>query len=530
MANGTILVVEDEADLRFLLTVHLRAEGFDVLEAEDGLAAIAMATESKPDLVIMDVGLPQMDGIAATASLKNDEQTSGIPIIMLTARSATADVVRGLEAGAQEYLSKPFDMTELVARVRSVFNLTSAHRDLDELNQSLEAQVDLKTKRLQVLYDFMRVLNRATDREAIAKSIIESVEELTNARRISVLLRDRSGQQLICERAVGIDPDIVDQINIKPPEGIAGQVFTRRKMLSAVAITGDQKSSLNQVSEPFLSTPLMSTSMQSDNAVFGVLNITDKDDGATFTEEEIECIRSIADAAAIALNNVERREWQEESVTILLRTLGHLAEYRDEETTRHLERVSIMARVLSEAILADSPYSSQMSTEFVEMIVQAAPMHDIGKVGIPDEILTKPGKLTDEEFQIMKTHTEIGRRVLSKAFDPSHPAPLLQMCIDITHCHHERYNGTGYPRRIKGTDIPLAARVISLVDAYDAITSHRRYSKARTHNEAVRIIKEDAGSHFDPVIVDVFLRIHEKFRAISRDYAEAYSLDPIEIA
>ncbi|MDO8630058.1 MAG: HD domain-containing phosphohydrolase, partial [Phycisphaerales bacterium] len=152
------------------------------------------------------------------------------------------------------------------------------------------------------------------------------------------------------------------------------------------------------------------------------------------------------------------------------------------------------------------------------------PMHDIGKVGIPDEILAKPGKLTDEEFQIMKTHTDIGRRVLSQALDPAHPVPLLQMCIDIAHGHHERYDGKGYPRRIRGEGIPLSARIIALVDAYDAITSRRRYKDAKPHEQAVEIIRCEAGRHFDPVIVDAFLRCESRFNEVRKRFEESAAL------
>jgi putative two-component system response regulator len=148
-------------------------------------------------------------------------------------------------------------------------------------------------------------------------------------------------------------------------------------------------------------------------------------------------------------------------------------------------------------------------------------MHDIGKVGIPDEILAKPDKLTDEEFQIMKTHTDIGRRVLSQAADPAHPVPLLEMCIDIAHGHHERWDGKGYPRRIRGEDIPLSARIIALVDAYDAITSRRRYKDAKPHEQAVEIIRSEAGRHFDPVIVEAFLRCEGLFDGVRERLEES---------
>ena len=183
-----------------------------------------------------------------------------------------------------------------------------------------------------------------------------------------------------------------------------------------------------------------------------------------------------------------------------------------------------MSRILACELHREGPYALIMTDEFIDSLVQAAPMHDIGKVGISDDILTKPGKLTDEEFQIMKTHTDIGRRVLSQALDPAHPVPLLRMCIDIAYCHHERFDGKGYPQRIAGDRIPLSARIIALVDAYDAITSRRRYKPSKSHEEAVEIIRSESGKHFDPALVQAFLRGHEQFDAVRARYSEGATL------
>jgi putative two-component system response regulator len=269
-----------------------------------------------------------------------------------------------------------------------------------------------------------------------------------------------------------------------------------------------------------MSIPLISTSLTTREAVIGVLNITDKADDEPFVDEEIECIRSVADAAAIALDNINRRARLQESVRVLLQTVGHLAEYRDEETTQHLERVTRMARILAQELQKEGAYASLVTNDFVWNLVRAAPMHDIGKVGIPDEILTKPGILTEEEFQIMQTHTDIGRRVLSRAMDASGRVPLLEMCVDIAYCHHERYDGAGYPRRLAGEAIPLAARIIALVDAYDAITSRRRYKEARSHQDAVSIIRQQSGKHFDPHLVAAFERCADRFDEVRARYSD----------
>ncbi|MGD2110720.1 MAG: response regulator, partial [Phycisphaerae bacterium] len=184
--QGTVLIVEDESELRFILAANLRAAGYAVLEAGDGAGAIDVATRERPDVIIMDVGLPGMDGVVATRMLRSESATEQIPVIMLTARSTPKDVVRGLEAGAQEYLAKPFDVTELLARVRTVHHLALAHRDLDRLNTRLEAEVCAKTQRLQILYEFMRDLHQAGSRDDILDLLIQCVQEAVDAKRISL--------------------------------------------------------------------------------------------------------------------------------------------------------------------------------------------------------------------------------------------------------------------------------------------------------------------------------------------------------
>jgi response regulator RpfG family c-di-GMP phosphodiesterase len=522
---GTILIVEDDPELRFILCAHLRAAGFKVFEGRDGHAAVELAVRHQPDMIIMDVGLPGMDGISATRAMKAKPQSAKIPIIMLTARSRSEDVVAGLEAGAQEYLFKPFDVAELLARVRTVHRLATAHKDLDRLNLQLEAEVDAKTQRLQLLYEFMRDLNHADSREEILDLLVRCVQQTIGAQRISLFLRDATGSHLVCERAVGADPADMPRLPVNSATGITGQVFHSGRTLAARAI-GASGEDRNYPCQSFVSTPLTTTSLETPDGVIGVLNVTERAQDRPFSDEEIECVRSIADATAIALDNVMRRDRLQQSVRVLLETVGRLAEYRDEETTQHLNRVTKFAKVLATQLHEDSPYSHEVTQRFIDKLVQAAPMHDIGKVGIPDEILTKPGKLTDEEYQIMKSHTDIGRRVLSRALDPAHPVPLLQMCIEIAHSHHERFDGKGYPRRLKGEEIPLAARVIALVDAYDAITSARRYKRAKSHEGAVEIIRRESGGHFDPVIVDAFLACHAKFDEIRARYGDADVFEP----
>jgi len=518
--HGTILIVEDEPELRFILAAHLRATGFEVIEAHEGAEAVELSKQRLPDMIIMDVGLPGMDGLTATRKIKAQPETADIPIIILTARTGADDVVAGLGAGAQEYLAKPFDIAELLARVETVYRLSIAAKDLDNLNTQLEAEVDAKTHRLQILYDYMRGLNAANSRDDILDRAMQCVTETIGARRVSLFLLNTTGSHLECTRAIGINADSVSPLDVNQLAGITGQVFQNQETLAARACNKHCDDDRNYERDAFISTPLISATLQTEDGVIGMLNVTDKHDDQEFSEDEVSCIRSIADAAAIALENIDRRNQLQRSVRSLLDTVGRLAEFRDEETNAHLKRVSQFAKIVATEARNDDRFADVITDTFIESLVQTAPLHDIGKVGIPDDILTKPGKLTDEEFNIMKTHADIGRRVIEEAIDPQHPVPLLQMCSEIAHCHHERFNGKGYPRRISGETIPLAARIVALVDAYDAITSERRYKRAMPHEKAVEIIRSEAGQHFDPGLVDAFLRCEAQFNEVRAKHHE----------
>jgi putative two-component system response regulator len=203
---------------------------------------------------------------------------------------------------------------------------------------------------------------------------------------------------------------------------------------------------------------------------------------------------------------------------IALMTLAKLAESRDQETGLHLERMAAYSHRIAEELQA-GPYSREATEEFTQHLLKSSPLHDIGKVGIPDAILRKPGPLTEDEFEVMQTHTSIGGDTLRTVIEHYHSQSFLNMGIEIAYSHHERWNGAGYPAGLTGSDIPLAARIVALADAYDAITSDRAYKSACSHEEAIRRISIDRELHFDPQLVDAFLRCHEDFARIKAKYA-----------
>ena len=194
--------------------------------------------------------------------------------------------------------------------------------------------------------------------------------------------------------------------------------------------------------------------------------------------------------------------------------LAKLAEYRDEETGAHLERIREYTRVIAIELTQRPEYASYIDDEYIEDLYFSSILHDIGKVGIPDNILLKPGKLSKEEFDIIKQHPIIGGEVLKNVDREVGQQSFLSLANEIAFYHHEKWDGTGYPKGLAGEEIPLSARIVCLADVYDALTTKRVYKEAYSHEKARQIIIRYRGTHFDPLIVDAFLRNEDKFNRI----------------
>jgi putative two-component system response regulator len=209
-----------------------------------------------------------------------------------------------------------------------------------------------------------------------------------------------------------------------------------------------------------------------------------------------------------------------ESRDLIIFSMAKLAESRDSDTGKHLERIQEYCRALAIELSNDDTFSDVLDGPYIDLLQMTSPLHDIGKVGIPDAVLLKPGKLTPEEFEVMKRHTLIGGETLQAASEAYPEAKFLKMAVEIAMTHHEKWNGTGYPNGLRGDEIPLSGRVVAVADVYDALRAKRVYKPAYSHQEACKTIRESSGSHFDPRIVDAFLRIESTFESISNQLAE----------
>jgi putative two-component system response regulator len=215
----------------------------------------------------------------------------------------------------------------------------------------------------------------------------------------------------------------------------------------------------------------------------------------------------------VRLRNAER-VLALETTSLMLFSLAKLAESKDADTGKHLDRIRAYTLALAEQISIDPHLREQISPRFATLLYQTSPLHDIGKVGIPDYVLLKPGSLNDEEWKVMKRHTEIGAETLDACLKLYPSAEYLRIARDIAWAHHERWDGTGYPRGLKGEEIPLCARIVALADVFDALTMKRVYKSAVSHDVTRGIIIDGSGKHFDPLVVQAFLAIEDKFLQI----------------
>ncbi|MBF0525546.1 MAG: HD domain-containing protein [Deltaproteobacteria bacterium] len=231
--------------------------------------------------------------------------------------------------------------------------------------------------------------------------------------------------------------------------------------------------------------------------------------------------KTLEEYAQILEDKVEERTQQlalTQEVTI--ESMAVLAEYRDPETGGHIRRTKRYVRALANRLKEHPHFCDYFGRETIDLLYRSSPLHDIGKIGVPDQILLKPGSLTYEEFEVMKLHTDYGHAAISAAEKKLGNNSFLRFAREITYTHHEKWDGSGYPQGLKGEDIPIPGRLMALADVYDALISKRVYKPPIPHSKAMAMIKEGRGTHFDPQMVDIFLELDEEIRQIGLEFAE----------
>jgi len=243
------------------------------------------------------------------------------------------------------------------------------------------------------------------------------------------------------------------------------------------------------------------------------------------TALQIATLKRIANSAAVAMVNVslieslvKAREEAERAKDAIIFAMASLAEVRDNETGNHIYRTQHYVRALAQA--AQATFPRELDEEIINILFKSAPLHDIGKIGVPDKILLKPGKLDPEEYAVMQNHAELGRRAIEAAEKRLGASTFLAVAKEIAHTHHEKWDGTGYPQKLAGNAIPLSGRLMAIADVYDALVSDRIYKVAMPHAEAVALIASESGKHFDPTLAEIFASIEGTFEDIHRQFGD----------
>ncbi|MEN8006420.1 MAG: HD domain-containing phosphohydrolase [Candidatus Krumholzibacteriota bacterium] len=367
--------------------------------------------------------------------------------------------------------------------------------------------------RLQALQAFNARLVCMTVNESSYDEVVNGVWKVLGCDACALFLLDQATKDLVMVGSVGY-PDVPSDLRVSLSDlgSIHAQSLNEEYLIHVEDLNGKEGAKpLSPRIADNLVLPIIS-----NNGPVGVFDFASLDPG-TFDEQEIGMCSMLVDQMSYSLENIRLVGELSQSRDAVIRGMALLAEIRDPHIGGHLDRICEHARLLAER-LSGRPGYQEVTHEFMQTIAQAAALHDVGKVGIPDSILMKPAKLSEAEFDIMKTHTMVGADLLEGLRENFGDFPMIAMGVDVAIGHHEWWNGSGYPRGSKGREIPLAARILAICDVYDALTSNRVYKKAWTHEETEKTIREGAGSQFDPDLVEIFFEDQEELIQVREKY------------
>lgn len=373
--------------------------------------------------------------------------------------------------------------------------LVNTNSKLIEFRKELSRKVRQKTKALSFLYRIERDVSNKLKMEDVLKVIVEKVSSILNVKICSILLINDKTGKLSVECAKGLEQKILKDTELEVGNKISGWVVKHNRPILVKNIEKETRFA-KRSEEKYYNKSLMSVPLAIKNKVIGVINVNNKKTRRIFNREDFRLLKQIAAQVAVVIENVRLYRSLSNLYMRTITTLAATIDARDHYTRRHSEMVAEYAVAIAEAM--------KLPPERVELIRQASHLHDIGKIGVHDFILLKPDKLTDEEWEEIKLHSVKGAEIL---------APLivfLNGVIDMVKQHHERYDGKGYPSHYRDEEIDIGARIMAVADAFDAMLSERPYRKAYSKERAIKELRENSGTQFDPKIVNTFLEVLNK--------------------
>lgn len=367
-------------------------------------------------------------------------------------------------------------------------------------------QLIKELERHKKLLSVTLLLNSSLEPSYIHKKTIEAITDIVNAEVGSLLLYDEEKEELYFDVALGEKGEIIKKIRLKIGEGIAGSVAKTRKSLIVNDVSKDTRFFKKADEQSgFITKSILCSPLIYKNKLLGVIQAINKKDNEIFSDEDLNLFESFANIVSIALENANLFNKLKETFFQTSFALAEAVEKRDPYTGGHVKRVTEYCLAVAEELGLGNDENENLKLSSI--------LHDIGKIGIDDNILRKPAPLDEKEIEIMKTHPHIGLEILSKV-------KHLSDIVVGTFSHHEKYDGTGYPQGLKGDEIPIIGRIIAVCDTFDAMTSNRPYRKGLDDIIAIEEIKKNSGKQFDPLIVDAFIKAFKKGKIISQNKRE----------
>ena len=489
------------AECALVMSRDERAIGLleDLLERNDSRVIactdVDQATDlyhlERPALVIADVGACGRRCREFIQDVKGTDDS--VPVILLATETELEAAIEGVEEGAYDYIEKPIRVKVLMLAIRRALQYRGFVRFKRAYKRMLEEEVEEKTLEVSRRKDFLKgILDSSTFVSVVLTDLDQNILFWnTGAQNIF----GYTSEEMIGKKITALYPQ--DSTTKDTVEHL--QQLLRTK-------TGTVHGKMRQVAKDgrVLTISLAISPMLDDEGeVRGILGVgQDVSEQVRLNEELLESLHLI-------------KQTQDASIF----SLAKLAESRDEETGLHLSRIQDYCRVFCAGLCRQDKYREVMTSNFVDDLIRSSVLHDIGKVALPDSILLCPDRFSAEEYEIMKRHPIFGGQALEDAVKKLGAESFLSMGRDIAYFHHEHWDGKGYPFGRRGEEIPLSARIVAIVDVYDALTTRRRYKRAFSHGEACAIIIDGKGKQFDPGLVDVFLDVSNEFHNIRNSFS-----------
>ncbi len=497
-----ILVVDDERVIREILAEFLALEGFSVHTVEDGEKALTELRLRPYDLLITDLKMPRLSGLQLLERI--EQERLGVLTVLMTGFGTVETAIEAMKKGAYDYLLKPFKVEEVIHVVERAL-----------YRQRLQAE-NIRLREALTIYKVSEAIALSHDIEHILDVVLRAALDEVNGDVATLHLRDpRSGSYEERVKIVSAQgPGGVSTGLPSPAFGVISEQFALG--VPILAHGGKAGRFFTEHAAPAELSSFIAVPLQVRANMVGMLNVFSFTPGKKFDEGHRKMLAVLASRAASAIDNArlygELRSTNDDLVKANLsleemfqQTVAGFAQALEESdmyTRGHSERVAVYSEILARGLT--------MSDVEIRNIVQAGVMHDVGKIGVRYDMLNKPGKLTPEEVAVFREHPAKGKRILE-------PVPCLHGLIDGCWCHHEWWDGGGYPRGLSGHNIPIVGRIVAIADAYDAMTSDRAYRRALPHEVAVGEIERCAGSQFDPELAEAFVRFLETWRKQMRE-------------